>query len=109
MTTTSQSRGSDIKYIDNRWVHFKTGFAISDEDRCCLCGRIPGDGGIDPCILQIIKSLNQGGVETIASCCGHGRRPGNIILKDGREILICRDYKTARYVEKDFRQYLYKH
>lgn len=102
MTAKSQSRGHKIKYIDEHWVHCKTGFAISDDDPCCLCGRIPGDGGIDPCILTIIEALNQGGVETVSSCCGHGRRPGNIVLRDGREILICRDYKTARYVEKAF-------
>ena len=27
---------------------------------------------IDSCIYSIVKALNDGGVTTIASCCGHG-------------------------------------
>jgi len=55
---------------------------------------------IDSCIYPIVKALNDTGITTIASCCGHGNISGNIILSDGREIIICPDYDSARYVEK---------
>jgi len=37
---------------------------------------------IDPCIAPIVQALNDGGILTIASCCGHGHRPGSIIFQD---------------------------
>jgi len=46
--------------------------------------------GIDPCIAQIVQALNAGGVATVASCCGHGRGAGSIVLADGRELVISR-------------------
>ena len=43
---------------------------------------------IDWCIHRIVAALNAGGVETVASCCGHGRKDGNIVLADGRTLVI---------------------
>ena len=43
---------------------------------------------IDWCIHHIIAALNAGGVETVASCCGHGIKDGRIDLKDGRILTI---------------------
>jgi len=102
MVIKSQNRGHDIEHKREGWVNCKTGFGISENAPCTLCGRKPGDGGIDPCIEKIIKALNDGKVETVASCCGHGRRPGNIILRDGRELVICRNYEIARIVDRAF-------
>lgn len=42
----------------------------------------------DPCLVPIVAALNAGGVQTVASCCGHGRRPGNIALADGRYLIL---------------------
>ncbi len=102
MTARSHNRGSEIEYNGNRWVDCKTGFAISNSDPCVLCGKACGDSGIDPCIAPLIKALNDAGVETIASCGGHGRRPGNIGLADGRELIVVRDYETARLLDQFF-------
>lgn len=55
---------------------------------------------IDACIAPLVKALNDAGVSTIASCCGHGNRNGSIILGDGREIIIARDYDEARAMER---------
>jgi hypothetical protein len=41
---------------------------------------------IDSCIADIVAALNRGGVQTIASCCGHGTGYGSIVLADGREL-----------------------
>ena len=43
---------------------------------------------IDFCIHQIVAALNAGGVRTVASCCGHEEMKGNIVLEDGRVLLI---------------------
>ena len=43
---------------------------------------------IDHCIHHIVAALNAGGIWTIGSCCGHGTMKGNIILEDGRVLLI---------------------
>lgn len=55
---------------------------------------------IDSCIAPIVQALNDAGVETIASCCGHGNYCGVISLKDGREIMIARNYEEARLMER---------
>lgn len=51
---------------------------------------------IDSCLVPLITALNCAGYQTIASCCGHGNQPPNVILKDGREVFICPDFDTAR-------------
>lgn len=43
---------------------------------------------IDACIAQIVKALNDGGVETIQSCCGHSKEDGIIALADGRILTV---------------------
>jgi hypothetical protein len=60
------------------------------------------DYGIDQCIGPIVQALNDAGAVTIASCCGHGKRPGNIVLADGRELIIARNYDEARAVDAAF-------
>jgi hypothetical protein len=56
--------------------------------------------GIDRCIAPLVRALNEGGVYTVASCCGHGRGFGNIALGDGRELIICPNYESARRIER---------
>ena len=43
---------------------------------------------IDFCIADIVAALNAAGIITVASCCGHGKMPGNIALEDGRELEV---------------------
>jgi hypothetical protein len=46
---------------------------------------------IDYCIADIVAALNAAGINTIASCCGHGMDDGSILLDDrydNREIII---------------------
>lgn len=44
--------------------------------------------GVDSCIATLVIALNDGGLPTIASCCGHDKIPGVISLVDGRELVI---------------------
>jgi len=57
---------------------------------------------VDACIADIIQALNNAGIGTEASCCGHNRGLGTIMLSDDRELLIASDFNTARKIEKWF-------
>lgn len=54
----------------------------------------------DPCLVPLIKALNDGGIRTVASCCGHGHRPGNVMLADGRVLLVLPDTEWDRWLAK---------
>ncbi len=43
---------------------------------------------IDYCISDIVAALNAANIETVGSCCGHGKINGSISLTDGRDITI---------------------
>lgn len=43
---------------------------------------------IDACIAPVVAALNASEVETIQSCCGHGRGSGRIDLVDGRFVQL---------------------
>lgn len=44
----------------------------------------------DPCLEPLIRALNGGGLQTLASCCGHGK-PGWVMLADGSALTISPD------------------
>jgi len=48
-------------------------------------GRVQG---IDICISDIVAALNAANIATDASCCGHGKMMGSILLTDGRVLRI---------------------
>ena len=58
--------------------------------------------GVDSCLASLISALNEAGIHTEACCCGHGKRPGNIILSDGRELIIAKDFETGRLIDAAF-------
>lgn len=85
MTATSQNGASvQCAHCDG-----ECGSAATYAGQVCipLRGRVQG---IDWCIHHIVAALNAGGVETVASCCGHGKQPGRIDLADGRVLTIGR-------------------
>ncbi len=43
---------------------------------------------VDICIAGIVQALNDAGIHTSQSCCGHGKEPGRIDLHDGRVLRI---------------------
>jgi hypothetical protein len=57
---------------------------------------------VDAEIAPIVSALNAAGAATVASCSGHGHRPSNIALADGREIIIARGYAEARKIDALF-------
>lgn len=57
---------------------------------------------VDRCLVPLVKALWSAGFTTVASCCGHGHRPGNIALDDGRELIIAPDYESGRKIDAIF-------
>ncbi len=43
---------------------------------------------VDLCIADVVASLNAANIVTKASCCGHKKMDGNIVLEDGRTITV---------------------
>lgn len=55
----------------------------------------------DPEIADLVDALNSGSLATVASCSGHGHRPGRITLKDGRELFIAKDFEEADLIDRN--------
>lgn len=51
----------------------------------------------DPCLVPLIRALNAGGISTVASCCGHGRITGSIILRDDQHLIIMTRQEADAY------------
>ncbi|NIR31678.1 MAG: hypothetical protein GWN84_20675 [Gammaproteobacteria bacterium] len=109
MTARAHVRGHPIYWDGSDWRYEDTNEAVSTVERAaagracahtaCTAGRYEGDVlvdiglaagpiSVDPCIADLVQALNATGLPTVASCCGHGRRPGRITLKDGRELHV---------------------
>jgi len=58
--------------------------------------------GIDACLAPLVKALNDGGITTVSSCCGHGTGDGTILLSDGRELIACRKAPVNCLVEPPY-------
>ena len=65
-----------------------------------IIGGVPVD--VDEPIADLVRVLNENGYPTVASCSGHGFRPGNIALRGGRELIIARDHAEARKIDALF-------
>jgi hypothetical protein len=46
------------------------------------------DEPIDACIADLVRALQEGGVDMRGSCCGHGSDFGRISLRDGRTLIV---------------------
>ena len=51
---------------------------------------------IDQCIAPLVRALNNYGIPTVSSCCGHGKIPGSIELADGRVLMITKNWEDAK-------------
>lgn len=74
---------------------------VSGSPKCPKCGHPPvrieikRSGGvpweyaeIDWCMVSLVKALNNAGLETRWSCCGHGEANPVVILRDGRKVEV---------------------
>lgn len=42
----------------------------------------------DPCLADWVKMLNENGIKTVASCCGHGRVPPTIMTQEHGDVML---------------------
>ena len=68
-----------------------------------------GVASVDSCIAELVSALNESGIGTVASCCGHGSRPGCIALADGRELFIAANCEHARRLDLVFGEHGCEH
>lgn len=54
------------------------------------------DAPVDRCIAPIVEALVAAGIYTTDSCCGHGKGPGDIMLADGRVLMIHPDKSVIK-------------
>lgn len=65
---------------------------------------------LDSCIRDKVVEMNNEGLVTVASCCGHGLYPQTILMKDGfgritvagTDIVVPRTRNLYRYDEKGY-------
>jgi len=55
---------------------------------------------IDSCIAPIVKALNDAGIYTRGSCCGHGKSDGWIALHDGRVLIIRHEFSPEQLAKE---------
>lgn len=104
---------SCAEYVDYRLVDIATppteqakpSELESRESRMVIVDRAP-DGTptvwCDPEIADLVTALNTGRLTTVASCSGHGHRPGRISLADGRELFVLGTYEEAAALDRLF-------
>ena len=63
---------------------------------------VGGNAFCDPCIAPIVSALNAAGIRTVASCCGHGFRPGWIALIGGRSLILARSQEETAAIQRMF-------
>jgi hypothetical protein len=54
---------------------------------------------VDRCMAPLVEALNDAGIYTSSSCCGHGQYQGNILLHDGRSLILNTVEETQQYIE----------
>jgi len=81
-----------------------------------MCDKLPYENPrIDTCLRKIVDEINNGEkFHTVASCCGHGKYPATIVIRDingyiyeyySRQLLD--KAKKHRYYRKDKQGYYY--
>jgi len=59
------------------------------------------DAKVDSCIADIVCALQKSGIDMRGSCCGHFVQEGDIMLQDGRTLLILdKETSDVYYKEK---------
>jgi hypothetical protein len=64
--------------------------------------RIRGAIWCDPCIEPLVRALNTNGLQTVASCCGHGDVLGTVCLSDDRVLVVAENLDQAKSLVRTF-------
>ena len=82
-----------------------------------MCKFNPKNDGrrIDPCLKDLIKALQEHGIETLGCCCGHGKYPMTIVYRpigslNGNIYEFCTGWgipRKKKFYKKDKQGYYY--
>ncbi len=59
---------------------------------------------IDPCMKWLIHHLNNNGIKTLSSCCGHGKYPMSLVVQYGECKLEIFSYKVMVREKKFYKK-----
>lgn len=54
---------------------------------------------IDFCVADLVAALNAANIRRVASCCGHGKMPADIMLEDGRCLVVVDRTDLEKYLK----------
>jgi len=75
---------------------------IGSHDHCVsLITALGKRACADRCLIPILRALARGGVVTVASCCGHGRRAPEIILANGWTLVVVKPANLSEEADDD--------
>lgn len=57
---------------------------------------------VDACIQPLVQAINDAGIQTINSCCGHGQIPTTVALNDGRYVIVAKDFAEFKQIMGQF-------
>lgn len=60
---------------------------------------------IDPCMLEVIRNLQEQRIKTLACCCGHGKYHMSIIIDIGKDLVIPLEIFSNKVIERKKRFY----
>ena len=102
-TYVSPDAESNCIAIDTVYqLHICKHYSPKQQQETCNCDRNSGD--IDADIKPIVDALNNAGIKTDASCCGHTFQPSRVsLIHNGveKELLLC-TYAQAQAIGKLF-------
>lgn len=75
------------------WVKIPADLSSIGREKWRICG-------IDACVAPIVAALQSAGVDMRGSCCGHGKRYGEIALQDGRCLVVLAPEEALEYQRK---------
>lgn len=65
---------------------------------------------VDSCIARFVQALNDGGITTVTSCCGHGKSDASFLTHSNDEyrLFIIVDAETSRERFKNDFQHIHE-
>ena len=54
----------------------------------CKFNKVSGNHRIDPCLRELIHTLNKLGIITLGCCCGHGKYSKTVVIRGTNDYMI---------------------
>ena len=71
-----------------------------ENNKMCILNKKNDSRKIDPCMIEVIKNLQELKVQTLACCCGHGKYPMTIVVNIGFDALIPLEIFSNKVIQR---------